>query len=107
MIWDDGQNTCGNPVPIVDDKGRIHLLMTWNYQTDKWGTITNGTGENTRRPYYTYSDDDGVTWASPVEITSAVKKEKWDWYATGPCHGIQIQKGTNRGRLNCSKLFYY
>lgn len=75
MIWDDGQNTCGNPVPIVDDKGRIHLLMTWNYQTDKWGTITNGTGENTRRPYYTYSDDDGVTWASPVEITSAVKKK--------------------------------
>ena len=105
MIWDDGQNTCGNPVPIVDDKGRIHLLMTWNYQTDKWGTITNGTGENTRRPYYTYSDDDGVTWASPVEITSAVKKEKWDWYATGPCHGIQIQKGTNRGRLIAPNYF--
>lgn len=104
-IWNDGQNTCGNPVPIVDDRGRIHLLMTWNFQTDKWGVITNGTGEDSRRPYYTYSDDDGITWAQPVEITSSVKKEKWDWYATGPCHGIQIQKGIHKGRLVAPNYF--
>ena len=104
-IWNDGQNTCGNPVPIVDDRGRIHLLMTWNFQTDKWGAITNGTGEVSRRPYYTYSDDDGITWAQPVEITSSVKKEKWDWYATGPCHGIQIQKGIHKGRLVAPNYF--
>ena len=104
-IWNDGQNTCGNPVPIVDDRGRIHLLMTWNFQTDKWGAITNGTGEDSRRPYYTYSDDDGITWAQPVEITSSVKKEKWVWYATGPCHGIQIQKGIHKGRLVAPNYF--
>lgn len=104
-IWNDGQNTCGNPVPIVDDRGRIHLLMTWNFQTDKWGAITNGTGEDSRRPYYTSSDDDGITWAQPVEITSSVKKEKWDWYATGPCHGIQIQKGIHKGRLVAPNYF--
>ena len=104
-IWNDGQNTCGNPVPIVDDRGRIHLLMTWNFQTDKWGAITNGTGEDSRRPDYTYSDDDGITWAQPVEITSSVKKEKWDWYATGPCHGIQIQKGIHKGRLVAPNYF--
>lgn len=104
-IWNDGQNTCGNPVPIVDDRGRIHLLMTWNFQTDKWGAITNGTGEDSRRLYYTYSDDDGITWAQPVEITSSVKKEKWDWYATGPCHGIQIQKGIHKGRLVAPNYF--
>ena len=104
-IWNDGQNTCGNPVPIVDDRGRIHLLMTWNFQTDKWGARTNGTGEDSRRPYYTYSDDDGITWAQPVEITSSVKKEKWDWYATGPCHGIQIQKGIHKGRLVAPNYF--
>ena len=104
-IWNDGQNTCGNPVPIVDDRGRIHLLMTWNFQTDKGGAITNGTGEDSRRPYYTYSDDDGITWAQPVEITSSVKKEKWDWYATGPCHGIQIQKGIHKGRLVAPNYF--
>ena len=104
-IWNDGQNTCGNPVPIVDDRGRIQLLMTWNFQTDKWGAITNGTGKDSRRPYYTYSDDDGITWAQPVEITSSVKKEKWDWYATGPCHGIQIQKGIHKGRLVAPNYF--
>ena len=104
-IWNDGQNTCGNPVPIVDDRGRIHLLMTWNFQTDKWGAITNGTGEDSRRPYYTYSDDDGITWAQPVEITSSGNKDKWDWYATGPCHGIQIQKGIHKGRLVAPNYF--
>ena len=104
-IWNDGQNTCGNPVPIVDDRGRIHLLMTWNFQTDKWGAITNGTGEDSRRPYYTYSDDDGITWAQPVEITSSVKKENWDWYATGPCQGSQIQKGLQKGRLVAPNYF--
>ena len=104
-IWNDGQNTCGNPVPIVDDRGRIHLLMTWNFQTDKWGAITNGTGEDSRRPYYTYSDDDGITWAQPVEITSSVKKEKWDWYATGPCLGCQILMGLHKGRLVAPNYF--
>ena len=43
--------------------------------------------------------------AQPVEITSSVKKEKWDWYATGPCHGIQIQKGIHKGRLVAPNYF--
>lgn len=99
-IWNDGLNTCGNPVPIVDQvSGRIHLLMTWNQGEDKWGVLVKGTGVDTRRPYYTYSDDDGKTWAAPVEITASVKNANWDWYATGPVHGIQMQAGAHKGRL--------
>lgn len=98
-VWDDGDNTCGNPVPIVDDKGNVHLLMCWNYKTDKWGTITAGSGVDTRRVYYTCSKDDGLTWDKPVEITSSVKDASWLWYGTGPCHGIQISDGPYKGRL--------
>lgn len=99
-VWNDGDNTCGNPVPIVcTQTGRVHLLMTWNDGRDSWGPLVNGTGHNTRRPFYTYSDDDGRTWATPREITAQVKDSSWNWYATGPCHGIQIQKGQYRGRL--------
>ena len=47
----------------------------------------------------------GGNRAQPVEITSSVKKEKWDWYATGPCHGIQIQKGIHKGRLVAPNYF--
>lgn len=99
MIWSDGGNTCGNPVPIVDDKGRIHLLMTWNHGEDKWNALVNGTGKDIRRPYYTYSDDEGKTWNTPVEITSQIKHDSWDWYGTGPVHGIQIKRGPHKGRL--------
>ena len=104
-IWDDGRNTCGNPVPIVDDQGRVHLLMTWNHGDDKWSTLVNGTGKDTRRPYYTFSDDEGVTWSEPAEITADIKDESWDWYGTGPVHGIQIRNGTYKGRLVSPNYF--
>ena len=40
-----------------------------------------------------HSDDDGITWADPKEITASVKPPEWTWYATGPCHGIQLASG--------------
>ncbi|RZL51113.1 MAG: exo-alpha-sialidase [Pedobacter sp.] len=100
VVWTDGENTCGNPAPVVDEvTGKIHLLMTWNLGTDDISTINNGTSKDTRRVYKTSSVDDGVTWVAPKEITSDVKLAAWGWYATGPCHGIQISKGTFKGRL--------
>lgn len=101
-VWDDGSNTCGNPTPVVDpETGRIHLLMTWNFATDgkSAGDFNNGTTKDTRRVFYTYSDDDGVSWSKPVEITDQAKKPEWGWYATGPCHGIVLSKGAHKGRI--------
>lgn len=101
IIWSDGTNTCGNPSPVVDQStGRIYLLMSWNLGSDDIGPIDAGTSTDTRRAYVTHSDDDGLTWSTPVEITSSVKKPEWGWYATGPCHGIQLtSKGAYAGRL--------
>jgi sialidase-1 len=100
VIWSDAVNTCGNPVPVVDQNtGKIHLLMTWNDGDDKIGEINAGTSKNTRRVYVTTSTDDGIHWEAPKEITSSVKLSNWGWYATGPCHGIQIKNGPHAGRL--------
>lgn len=102
-IWDDGINTCGNPAPVVDPvTGKIHLLMTWNFTTDGKSAgdfNTPGKTVDTRRVWYTCSDDDGVTWKDPVEITASTKKENWGWYATGPCHGIILQSEAFKGRI--------
>lgn len=102
-IWDDGSNTCGNPSPVVDmETGRIHLLMTWNYETDgaSAGDFNKeGATKDTRRVFYTYSDDDGVTWTDAKEITSSTKLDNWGWYATGPCHGIILKHGAHKGRI--------
>jgi sialidase-1 len=96
-VWDDGPNTCGNPCAVVDrETSIIWLLMTWNLSSDSEGQIINGASKDTRRVFLTSSHDDGVTWAEPREITAAVKRPDWTWYATGPGAGIQIERGRHR-----------
>ena len=96
VAWDAELNTAGNPCPVVDQRtGRIVMLMCWNLATD----LHAGTSVDTRRVYQTHSDDDGLTWTDPREITASVKDPSWWWYATGPGIGIQLEKGPHKGRL--------
>ncbi|MCA9007634.1 MAG: exo-alpha-sialidase [Planctomycetaceae bacterium] len=100
VIWDDGENTCGNPCPVVDEStGRIWLPLTWNHGKDHAKQIRDQSGQDTRRVYMSYSDDDGVIWKQPYEVTESTKKPEWTWYATGPGNGIQLTQGKFKGRL--------
>ncbi len=100
VVWDDQENTCGNPAPVVDrETGTIFLFSTRNLGTDREPQIIDQTSKDTRRIFVTQSSDDGVTWTAPVEITKDVKNDNWTWYATGPCQGIQIVHGKYKGRL--------
>lgn len=100
VIWNDNENVCGNPAPVLDRKtGKIHLLMTWNLGEDHERDIIAGKSKDTRRVFVTSSSNEGETWTTPKEITSSTKLENWTWYATGPCHGIQLQNKKNNGRL--------
>ncbi len=91
-IVDDGGHTCGNPAPVVDRKtGTIWLPFTKNRGDIHEKQILKGQG--TRDIWVTKSDDDGLTWSKPVEITASVRKPGWRWYATGPCHSIQLRNG--------------
>lgn len=100
MVWDDAENVCGNPCPVVDEKtGRIIVLSTWNLGKDHEKDIHKKTSQDTRRVYMLHSDDDGVTWSEAREITDMAKNPVWGWYATGPCHAIQLKNGPYKGRL--------
>tara|TARA_B100000900_G_scaffold408605_1_gene423117 strand:+ start:2085 stop:3188 length:1104 start_codon:yes stop_codon:yes gene_type:complete len=100
LIWNDGNNTCGNPSPVLDEKsGRISLLSTWNRGEDKEWQIIDQKSIDTRRIFLIHSNDDGHSWTNPKEITRDVKLNNWTWYATGPVNGIQLKKGGNKGRL--------
>lgn len=100
IVWDDADNTCGNPAPVVDKKtGNIILLSTWNLGSDHESQIIDGTSKDMRRIFVLTSTDDGETWSKPKEITSAVKQPDWTWYATGPCNGIQMRSRKYKGRL--------
>jgi len=100
IIWDDESNSCGNPCPVVDEEtGRIWLFMTWNDGEDHESKIIQKTSKFARLPYSCYSDDDGITWSAPTDISSTCRDTTWGWYATGPGFGIQVKKGKFEGRM--------
>jgi sialidase-1 len=92
VVVSEAEMTCGNPCPVVDRRtGIIWLPFCKNLADGSETLITQGKAPRT--VWITHSDDDGQSWAEPVEITAAVKKPEWTWYATGPCHGIQLTSG--------------
>ena len=100
IVWDDGGNTCGNPAPVVDRRsGRVVLLMTWNRGEDSESEIMSRQATDSRRVFVCHSDDEGRSWSTPQDITSTTKLPDWTWYATGPCHAIQLWNKPYRGRL--------
>ncbi|MBM81797.1 MAG: glycosyl hydrolase [Planctomycetaceae bacterium] len=100
VVWDDGNNTCGNPAPVVDQStGTIWLPLTWNLGADHESQIMAGKSKFPRRVFMTHSTDDGKTWAKPTEISDTARKPHWRWYATGPGNAIQLTHGKHMGRL--------
>ncbi len=94
LIADHGENTIGNPCPVVDRKtGTIWLLLTGNLGDDSEQKILKRMARETRTVWVCSSSDDGETWTTPVDITAAIKKPEWTWYATGPGCGIQLRNG--------------
>lgn len=70
-----------NLVAIATRAGVVHLLYCLNYE----------------RCFYRRSDDDGVTFSPPVEITGVFAGWRpayaWNVIATGPGHGIELVNG--------------
>jgi hypothetical protein len=78
-----GNKTIGNPVPIVDRVGGIHLIFCRN---------------NIEAVLYSRSDDHGRSWSTPRKISDAPALEAMfgfpvQRFGTGPCHGIQLRNG--------------
>ena len=74
--------TYNNPVAIADRKpGVVHFVFCLEYM----------------RAYYMRSEDDGVSFSAPREITGSFEEFRreypWKVIATGPGHGIQLRNG--------------
>ena len=76
VVAGSGQ-TAGNPAPVVDRMtGRIWLPFVRN---DPLGTVERVVRrESWRHPYMTFSDDDGRTWAEPIDVKDQVMEPACD-----------------------------
>ena len=100
VLWDDGDNVCGNPCPVLDrDTGMIFLFLTHNLGHDHESEIISGTSEGTRTVWVMTSADGGARWSPPREVTDSTTRKDWTGYATGPGVGIQLEVGRHAGRL--------
>ena len=75
------EQTVNNPMLIATREGPVHLVYCVEYQL----------------VFHSRSEDDGVSWSSPVEITATLDRFRsevpWQAVATGPGHGIQLRNG--------------
>jgi sialidase-1 len=93
-IADMGENTIGNPTPVVERKtGKVFLLLTHNPGNTTEKQIINAEARAGRSVWIMSTSDDGATWTEPKNITASTKKQDWTWYATGPGNGIQLRSG--------------
>jgi len=77
-----GDRPTTNSTPIVDRAtGAVHFMYQFDY----------------RRVYYRRSDDDGVTWSEPRDITAVFEafrpEYSWRLVCPGPGHAIQLENG--------------
>ncbi len=90
-------NGVGDAAVLVDRQtGTIWIAALWSFGNrsiagSQTGTATNRTGQYV----LARSDDDGLTWSAPINITEQAKANtNWGCTFVGPGKGIQLRDGT-------------
>ena len=104
MTWKDAQmnNGIGDPCLLVDENtGRIFCFAVWAHghysDSDNRCLAWAGTGfdiNETPQFMMVYSDDDGLSWSAPVNLTTQIKHYDWRMTFQGPGRGITMKDGT-------------
>ena len=104
VVAEDGDKALNNPCAVVERESGQVLIVYQSYPagvSERSGTIQPGyDGEKVVRSWLITSDDDGVTWTKPRDITLETKREKVvTTVAGGPGIGIQLRHGPHAGRI--------
>jgi sialidase-1 len=104
VLHDDGEHSLNNPTVVQEQQGgRIFLWYQRipSHLKEKDARIATGLeGPDIYRNFILTSDDDGVTWAAPLDVTKTTKRpERATTIASGPGIGIQLTRGPHKGRL--------
>ena len=104
VLHDDGAHSLNNPTVVQENaNGRIFLWyqrIPSHLKERGAATATGLDGTNIYRNFILTSDDDGVTWSVPLDVTRTTKRPtRATTVASGPGIGIQLTRGPHKGRL--------
>lgn len=88
----DGEGAA-DPCLLVDRQtGAIWLAVTWSRDVG-WRDSKPGFGQDSFRNLLLVSDDDGVSWSRPRDVTRDLKDPSWrsSWFSPGA--GLQTRSG--------------
>lgn len=78
VLSHEPKHSINQPAPIVDrETGAVWLIFCRDNQS----------------VLASHSEDDGITWSEPRDITDRTKEQTWKYVAAGPGHGIQLSSG--------------
>lgn len=104
LLHDDGKNSLNNPTAVVEQQsGRVFLMYQGipGHLKERSANVATGfEGTDIYRNLLIWSDDDGVTWNKPLDVTQTTKRATHaTTVASGPGIGIQITRGPHAGRM--------
>ena len=93
------QNGIGDPCVLVDKATNIiWVAALWGHGKPGervWNSSRSGlTPDETGQFVLVKSEDDGLTWSEPINITTQVKRPEWNLFFQGPGKGITMNDGT-------------
>jgi sialidase-1 len=80
---------------VNDSNGKWIGAEGWTHQWRKNGSMPGFALKGSSQFLMSTSDDDGLTWSTPANITRMVKRDPaWRLYAPAPGNGITLRDGT-------------
>lgn len=95
----NNQNGIGDPSILVDRyTNTIWVAAVWAHghpgKRNWWASRPGLEPEETSQFVLVKSEDDGLTWSEPINITKQIKQKDWYLLLQGPGKGITLSDGT-------------
>ena len=102
VLDDQGGTSLNDPLAVEvrtgPNTGRVYLFYMSFPEGCHTHCVPTGYGAGTSRNWLMYSDDQGLTWTAPMDITETARPASSNFAGT-PGVGIQLRHGASAGRL--------